>query len=961
MPNRHEQLEALVTEALGLPAEQREAFLENACSDASMLDEATRTLHRLHDRTGKPTVAAVGDSLLKRVQASERIGQQIGVFRIERRLGAGGMGEVFLAVDTRLGRQVALKFVPQNRIQDEQTMRRFEQEARAASALNHPNILTIYEVGEFNGERYLASEFVDGVTLRTELRRRGVTLGDALDIATQVASALVASHHAGIVHRDLKPTNVMIRPDGYVKVIDFGLAKLTQAGKEKSTSGSAAEMDAQTTPGSLMGTVGYMSPEQARGEEVDHRTDLWSLGVILYEMLAGRRPFEGETDSHVMVAIMEKPAPGLDQVPPGLEKILQFALTKDREKRYQTADEMLADLREIRQSLDLSVSTRRLTVTPTPPKQRFGWKLSALAAVLLALAGGGWWAWSRYSSSKPESFDAERRQLTYKGHILHSVISPNGQLLANAVGESGVNQAITLRRISSPSQNDTVLVPPDPQRIEGMTFAPDNHSLYFVMKASSGDFGKLSRIAVSEGSQSVPEDVLEDIDGPISFSPDGKEFAFVRFAQQPNSYRYELVVASATDTSRVRVLTTKQGLESLGRRVAWSERGDVIACVVYSPAASGAIDARVDLVPVDLRNKEHIVPMSGFESIGNIGWLNQGRDLIAAMSLHGETIDQAQIRTISVASGSVRRVTDGSAGYRGVSLSQDRSRLVSVRLQTNARIWLAPVGNWSEGTAMAAQLEPAGDLAWAPDGQVVFSSSREGRLDLWLGDPKTADPKPLTTSPYADRSPAWIPGTRSLVFSSNRTGAYSLWRLDVPDNHYLQLTTGNYDDQPSVSPDGKQVVYTAWQSGRPTLWRVPAEGGHPERLSTLQARAPQYSPDGTELLCEAKNDSPNGEWHFVFLSATEGAVLREIPVSAVPISSHARWMPGGQALAFVRNQSGVSNLWAYDLRIARITRLTDFREDQILNFAWSPDGKQVAFVRGSLISDAFLFIRKVAN
>ena len=960
MPNRHEQLEALVNEALGLPAEQRESFLQNTCSDASMLDEATRTLQRLHDRTGKPTVAAVGDTLLKRVQAAERIGQQIGVFRIERRLGTGGMGEVFLALDTRLGRQVALKFVPQNRIQDEQTMWRFEQEARAASALNHPNILTIYEVGELNGERYLASEFVDGVTLRTELRRSGVTMGDALDIATQVASALVASHHAGIVHRDLKPTNIMIRPDGYVKVIDFGLAKLTQAGKE-STSGSASEIDAQTTPGSLMGTVGYMSPEQARGEEVDHRTDLWSLGVILYEMLAGRRPFEGETDSHVMVAIMEKPTPGLQQVPPGLEKILQFALTKDREKRYQTADEMLADLREIRQSLDLSVSTRRLKVPPALPKQRLGWKLSAVSAGLLALAASGWWVWSSYSSSKPEFFESEHRQLTFNGHILHSVISPNGQLLANAVGESGLNQAIMLRRIAARAADDVMLVPPEPQRIDGMTFSLDSRSLYFFTKASSSDFGKLFRVAVGGGSQSVPEEVLEDIDGPISFSPDGKEFAFVRFAQQPSSYRYELVVASATDTSRVRVLTTKQGLENLGRRVAWSERGDVIACVVYAPAASGAIEARVHLVPVDLRNKERVVPMSGFESIGNIAWLNQGRDLIGAMSLHGETIDQAQIKTVSVASGSVRRVTDGSAGYRGVSLSEDRSRLVSVRLQTNARIWLAPVGNWSEGEAMAAQMEPAGDLAWAPDGRVVFSSSHEGRLDLWLGDPKTTDPKPLTTSLYADRSPAWIPGSRSLVFSSNRTGAYSLWRLDVPDNHYLQLTTGKYDDQPSVSPDGKQIVYTAWQSGRPTLWRVAVDGGRPERLSTLQARAPQYSPDGAELLCEAKNDSPNGEWHLVFLSALDGAMLREVPVSAVPISSHARWMPSGKALAFVRNQSGVSNLWAYDLGTAKITRLTDFREDQILNFAWSPDGRQVAFIRGSLISDAFLFLRKVGN
>jgi eukaryotic-like serine/threonine-protein kinase len=959
MASRHEQLEALINEALGLPVEQREAFLQNACPDASLLAEATQTLRSHHDNTGKPTVVAAADVLYSRVVAAERIGEQIGVYRIERRLGSGGMGEVFLALDTRLGRQVALKFVPRNSAQDEQTVWRFEQEARAASALNHPNILTIYEVGEISGERYLASEFVDGGTLRTELRRGAVTLGDSLDIAIQVTSALVASHHAGIVHRDLKPTNIMIRPDGYVKVIDFGLAKLTQATKE-STSAGVASVEAQTVPGSLMGTVGYMSPEQARGEEVDQRTDLWSLGVILYEMLAGRRPFEGETDSHVMVAIMEKPAPGLTQVPPGLEKILHRALAKDRARRYQSADDMMADLRELRQSLDFSVSTRRLLIAPAPPKKRIGLKL-AVAAAAAAVASLSWWAWSSYVASRPYIFETDHRQITFNGHVLHSVISPNGQLLANAIGEPGANQSITLRRVGGRAEDDVIALPPAPQRIDGMTFSLENRSLYIVTKARSSDFGKLVRVPVGEARQGQPEDVLEDIDGPVSFSPDGKEFAFVRFAQQPSSYRNELVVASTGDPSRVRVLATKQGLENLGRRVAWSEQGDVIACVVYAPAASGAIEARIDLVPVDQRGRERIVPMSGYESIGNIAWLNQGRDLIAAMSLHGETSDQAQIRSISVASGLVRRVTDGSAGYRGVSISRDHSKLVSVRLQENPRIWLAPSGNWSDGLAMSAQMEPAGDLTWTPDGQVVFSSSHDGRLDLWLGDPKGSDPKPLTTSTYTDRSPAWIAGTHSLVFSSNRTGAYGLWRFDVPENQYRQLTQGKYDDQPTVSPDGKQIVYTAWQSGRPALWRVPVAGGSPERLTDMQTRAPQYSPDGSQLLCEAKSDSPDGEWHFVFLSPTDGSVFGQIPASAVPVSGRTRWMPDGKTLAFVRNQNGVSNLWTFDPQTGKTARLTDFREDQIMNFAWSPDGSQVAFIRGSLISDAFLFTRKTRD
>ena len=283
----------------------------------SLREEITKAFLRLSRRgSAYEQPSAVRDTVL---QPPSREGRQFGSYRILKRLGAGGMGEVYLAFDIRLERQVALKFLPPHLTSNEQAVRRFQQEARAASALNHPNILTIHEVGQIEGEHFIASEYVDGITLRTALYRKSVDVFTAVDIATQVASALMAAHSAGVVHRDLKPTNIMIRPDGYVKVIDFGLAKLIQALDRDSPID-----ETRTRPGSVIGTLDYMSPEQARGDKLDQRTDLWSLGVVLYEMVAQRRPFEGDTESHVVVGILDNPVPPIENAPQVSPRLIEI-------------------------------------------------------------------------------------------------------------------------------------------------------------------------------------------------------------------------------------------------------------------------------------------------------------------------------------------------------------------------------------------------------------------------------------------------------------------------------------------------------------------------------------------------------------------------------------------------------------------------------------------------------------
>ena len=294
------------------------------------------------------------------------VGKQIGHYQVLSRIGRGGMGEVFLAQDTSLGRKVALKLLRSEFTHNEERLRRFRQEAQAASALNHPNILTIHEIGYEDPLHFMATEYVEGETLRQHIYRACMSLGQALDVAVQVASALAAAHQAGIIHRDIKPENVMLRTDGYVKVLDFGLAKLTEP--KTVDTGAPTLLQVETEPGVVMGTVSYMSPEQARGMDVDARTDIWSLGVMVYEMAAGRQPFEGETASDVMSLILQKePLPlahSLPEVPGELERIVRKALRKDKEERYQTIKDLLIDLRNLRKELELEAEMERSLPPP---------------------------------------------------------------------------------------------------------------------------------------------------------------------------------------------------------------------------------------------------------------------------------------------------------------------------------------------------------------------------------------------------------------------------------------------------------------------------------------------------------------------------------------------------------------------------------------------------------------------
>src|SRR6266480_3798775 len=395
-PRRWGRITDIYHATIARPPEERASFLGEECHGDESLRKQVEAMVKSHEQSGdfiESPAFAVAPELLIDEPAGDLIGQSIGHYRIESLLGVGGMGEVYLARDEQLGRKVALKLLPEHMTANETQLSRFKTEARTASALNHPNILTVHEIGAEGNRHFIATEFIEGMTLRASLARGRMNLQDALEIAVQVASALAAAHEAGVVHRDIKPENIMLRPDGYVKVLDFGIAKLTEQRPASDHYEVAPTAALLTRPGLVLGTGHYMSPEQTRGQKVDARSDIWSLGVVIYEMVGGIPPFRGETPSDCIASILKTEPPPLSgvlsDVPLKLESILQKALRKNSDERYQTIKEMLADLRILKGELEAEsplpqTKARAESIVSKIKGHKRGVLLSLAAAILAA-------------------------------------------------------------------------------------------------------------------------------------------------------------------------------------------------------------------------------------------------------------------------------------------------------------------------------------------------------------------------------------------------------------------------------------------------------------------------------------------------------------------------------------------------------------------------------------------------
>ena len=618
-------------------------------------------------------------------------GATLSHYRIVSKIGAGGMGEVYRAQDTELGRPVALKFLPADVATHQSRVKRFIQEAQAASALNHPNILTVHQIGREDDAIFIATEFVDGITLRQHMHTP-LKLIEVLDITAQIAAALVAAHAAGIVHRDIKPENIMIRKDGLVKVLDFGLAKLTE--RQDTTSEATTIALVNTEPGSVIGTAAYMSPEQAAGREVDARTDIWSLGVVLYEMIAARPPFEGASKSHIIVSIIDhEPAPitrFAPNVPEALEWIITEALAKDVDERCQTAKEMLGKLRRLKQRLESgaippSISELKSSAPPqssstanatlqegarstapsgdlahTPALSIFEWvtrlnKALVIGLIVASAIGVGIFK----LATQPQQFGPVKMiALTSGGKVNEEdirgqlTISPDGKYVVCAAGNAKEQASLWLRQIST---NSLVrIVSPENGVFLATTFSPDGEMVYYVALSERNKFvPTLYRIPTLGG---TPTKVLDRVSGAIAFSPDGKQFAFVRTNQEDMA----LMVANTDGSGEPRTIAVAKqpnGFSISGP--SWSPDGKRIACGMIN--ATGGGSSTVVEVSVDGGDPKPI-GSEKWASVGRVIWLADNSGLIITAQPESSSIG-TQVWFLPYSGSKARRITNDLNGY----------------------------------------------------------------------------------------------------------------------------------------------------------------------------------------------------------------------------------------------------------------------------------------------------------
>ena len=916
------------------------------------------------------------------------IDQTISHYRITAKLGSGGMGVVYAAQDLTLGRKVALKVLPAQMSRDQTALDRFLLEARTASALNHPNICTIYAV-ESDGEgdatqSFIAMELLEGQNLDQKLYSGPLATAALLDISIQLADALDAAHAKGIIHRDIKPANIFLTSRGQIKVLDFGLAKLSPREMEMETIGATQESPNPlnlTSPGSTVGTIAYMSPEQARGEPLDTRSDLFSLGTVIYQMATGKQPFSGSTSAVVFNAILEKdpvsPLQLNSALPPKLQEIIEKLLEKDRDLRYQSAADLRGDLKRLKRDVESgrkpSASSDATTVSvpavapdpaasasvpqssarqvPAPDqsarqssavvaaagRHKVGTGFVILLGVIVLLAAG----YGFYSLATRHPMRAFRNftvtKLTEEGNAVMAAISPDGKYILSLMRERDGKVSLWLRNV--PTNSNTQVQPPADNAYNGLRFSPDGNYLYFVRsEATNWDLKYLYRAPLLGG---TPERLAEDVDSNITFSPDGHKIAFMRY-DNPDPGKFRLIVRSL-DTGEETTLASGANAQALFQP-SWSPDGKTIVCPVTQPG-----NALSGLMAVDAGTGNQRLIVGSDSAFSSATWMPDGHGLLALLRTRASNFTQHQIVVVIYPEGRIDPITRDTNDYSDLSVASSGQLLATVL--TEGR-WGLQVGSLAASGADArsiTSITASTNFTWTRTGRIIHDSNNHLN---WIDPDSGAKGALPNEQSSANGDPYECNGHLVFLLEPLGSNTQSVWRSDLDGGNLKQITSGKLDNYPVCSPDSSLVYYVDGSTAK--MMVVSIDGGESRKLSDLTPTGYfDISPDGrTVAFATIDHTAGHGE-KLILMSADSGAVEKTLEFQR-PRAGLLRFSRDGKSLVYPTRADGVDNLWQQPVDGSPGKLLTSFNSEHIWDFHWSPDGKRMACVRGHNDSDVVL-------